>query len=626
MNINHPYLQLSNEKVKEILNVIPNPVFVWQRKEGDLVLVDYNKAAEVITEFKVKELINLKATEIYIDRPEMIKDLNRCLNEKLNFSKEVKYKFISTGMNKTLYVTLSYISPDFVFVYTEDITEQKKGEAYLKKSETEKSIILASISELIVFQDLDNNIIRANKAAADSVQKKLPQLIGQKCFSIWHNRDTPCEICPVNRTVETSQIETDSIASPDGRNWIITGYPVFDNSEKLVGVVEVANDVTERIKAQLKIKESEEKYRSLFENMTAAFAYHEVVTDENNKPIDYKYVEANSAFEKLTSLKLDDLIGKNVTEVLPGIENDPADWIGRFGEVGLTGIPLSIEDYSEPLDRWYKVSGYSPKKGFFAVTFTDITNRKKTEEKLKESEKKYRDAFNRSNLYKDIFTHDINNILQNVLSSLELSKAFSHEVNKKLEYEEVMNLINRQIIRGKKLVKNIQTLSQVDKYKEDLSSIEILNMLEKTVKILKENNHDKTVDITITASQDEYYIKANKSLRKIFDNILDNAVYHNGSLLIEIVISISKERKDETDFIKFEFIDNGIGIPDPMKDSIFTREIKENDIPSGIGLGLLLVKRLVESYNGEIRVQDRIIGDHTKGSKFIVLIPEKQIH
>ena len=94
--------------------------------------------------------------------------------------------------------------------------------------------------------------------------------------------------------------------------------------------------------------------------------------------------------------------------------------------------------------------------------------------------------------------------------------------------------------------------------------------------------------------------------------------------MIEIVINVSRENKNETDFIKFEFIDNGLGIPDPMKETIFHREIKEGDIPSGIGLGLLLVKRILESYNGEIRVGDRIEGDYSKGSKFIILIQEKQ--
>ncbi|MHA1479222.1 MAG: PAS domain-containing sensor histidine kinase, partial [Promethearchaeota archaeon] len=155
-------------------------------------------------------------------------------------------------------------------------------------------------------------------------------------------------------------------------------------------------DVTEQNLAKQELKESEEKYRLLFENMNSGFGYSEVVVNDDNKPIDYRFIEANSQFEKLTGLKVSDIIGKTVTEVLPGIENDPADWIGRYGKVGLTGEPLTAEDYSEPLDRWYNVSGYSPKKGFFAVTFSDITDRKRAEKKLKESEKKYRHLFDTS--------------------------------------------------------------------------------------------------------------------------------------------------------------------------------------------------------------------------------------
>ncbi|MBA7517973.1 Sensor histidine kinase RcsC [subsurface metagenome] len=153
-------------------------------------------------------------------------------------------------------------------------------------------------------------------------------------------------------------------------------------------------DITIRTQSEQKLKESEEKYRSLFNNMNAGFAYHEVIVDKNNKPIDYKYIEVNPAFETLTGLKADQMIGKKVTEILPGTENDPADWIGKFGNVGLTGIPFTVEDYSEALDHWYKVSGYSPKKGYFAVTFSDITEQKKAEIKIAESEEKYRSLFN----------------------------------------------------------------------------------------------------------------------------------------------------------------------------------------------------------------------------------------
>ena len=124
----------------------------------------------------------------------------------------------------------------------------------------------------------------------------------------------------------------------------------------------------------------ETKYQSLFSNMIDGFAYHKIVLDEAGKPIDYIFLEVNNAFERLTGLKREAIVGKKVTEVIPGIENDHADWIGRYGEVALTGKETKFENYAEALDRWYSVSAYSPENRYFVAVFEDITARKKAEE------------------------------------------------------------------------------------------------------------------------------------------------------------------------------------------------------------------------------------------------------
>lgn len=138
------------------------------------------------------------------------------------------------------------------------------------------------------------------------------------------------------------------------------------------------------------LKRSEEKLHSLFSNMLEGFAYHRIVLDGEGKPCDYVFLEINEAFEKLTGLKGREIIGKKVTEVLPGIEKDPADWIGKCGEVALAGEPVQFESYAELLKRWYSVSAFSPHKGYFATTFSDITERKLMEGALRESEEKLR--------------------------------------------------------------------------------------------------------------------------------------------------------------------------------------------------------------------------------------------
>ena len=252
----------------------------------------------------------------------------------------------------------------------------------------------------------------------------------------------------------------------------------------------------------------------------------------------------------------------------------------------------------------------------------DITKRKKAERELRESREKYRNAYNRSNLYKDVFTHDINNILQNILSSLELTKIFSSDPKKRQSFEEVTNLIYEQVIRGKMLVSNVQELSKTDEITSSLFSIKALKVLKDSLESVKSQFNQKGIDIKIDSLQDDYFVKANELLKDVFVNILTNAIQHNTNPFIEISIKISKENYRGIQFIKFEFLDNGIGIPDSMKQLIFSREFKKEGIPSGIGLGLLLVKRILESYKGEIRVEDRIKGNFTKGCNFIISIPE----
>lgn len=131
------------------------------------------------------------------------------------------------------------------------------------------------------------------------------------------------------------------------------------------------------------LRRSEEKLQSLFRNMSEGFAYHRIVLDSEGRPVDYIFLEANEAFERLTGLRAGNIIGRKATEVLAGIDTDPADWIGKYGKVALTGKPAHFESYSEALERWYLVAAFSPHKGYFAVTFSDISERKRTEEELR---------------------------------------------------------------------------------------------------------------------------------------------------------------------------------------------------------------------------------------------------
>ena len=113
--------------------------------------------------------------------------------------------------------------------------------------------------------------------------------------------------------------------------------------------------------------------QSVLEKMTEGYASHKIITDNSGTPIDYEFIDVNIAFENLTGLKRAEIIGKKATEILPGIESDPANWIKRYGNVALHGDAFEFEEFFKPLKNWFSGLVYSPETGYFVIVF-DTSN------------------------------------------------------------------------------------------------------------------------------------------------------------------------------------------------------------------------------------------------------------
>ncbi len=172
----------------------------------------------------------------------------------------------------------------------------------------------------------------------------------------------------------------------DGNPFLKKISPFVTLDKKIDGVVISFVDIKELKKIEKERDISELQYRKLFENLNEGFAHSKIITNKNGEPVDWEYIAVNQAFEKQTGFKTEDVIGKRITDILPGVKDDPANWIKLYGETALTGKEQFIENYSAPLGRYYYVHVFSPRKGEFAATFADITELKKKEEQLRKSE------------------------------------------------------------------------------------------------------------------------------------------------------------------------------------------------------------------------------------------------
>ncbi|MFX1569630.1 MAG: sensor histidine kinase [Promethearchaeota archaeon] len=232
------------------------------------------------------------------------------------------------------------------------------------------------------------------------------------------------------------------------------------------------------------------------------------------------------------------------------------------------------------------------------------------------------EAYNRSNFYKDIFSHDINNILQNILSSSQLLSQYINYPKKEEKYKEVLKILDEEVTRGAFLVSNIKKLSELEEEVIILKNIDGLAVLNNTIKVIRKSYRSRNLNIRINHSFDKMIVLANELLNNVFENLLINAIRHNNNPIIDISINISKEKVHQINYFKCEFMDNGIGIINEMKELIFVRT--PNSTKYIGGLGLSLVKQIMEKFKGQIWVEDKVIGDYTQGSKFILLFPEIQ--
>jgi two-component system cell cycle sensor histidine kinase/response regulator CckA len=190
-----------------------------------------------------------------------------------------------------------------------------------------------------------------------------------------------------------------------------------DTKGHVVRSCSVFTDVTELRRSELSIRQSETRYRSIFDNMLDGFALCKMIY-EDGKSKDFIYVDVNGSFETLTGLK--DVTGKKISDVIPGIMESNPELLEIYGRVALTGIPARFETYVPPLGIWFSLSVYSVEKGYFVAVFDNITERKRAEENLRKSEEKFRRFVETANegvwsMDRDFKTTFVNNRMADML-------------------------------------------------------------------------------------------------------------------------------------------------------------------------------------------------------------------
>ncbi|WP_340820774.1 PAS domain S-box protein [Methanolobus sp. WCC4] len=353
------------------------------------VILEVNEAVCRLTGYTKEELIGKNILEM-LAHPDDIDNINQQMKKDTTEPYEIRV----IRKDGTIYPaeieshTITYKGKKVRVAAARDITERKKAEEKLLDNEAR----LEEVGRIAKIGGWELDLISGEVTLTDEINK-ITEDYGKSDLQKGLERYTPESRKILEKAIDNTirkhepfDHELELISAKGRKKWVkAIGNPIIED-HKVTKITGTLQDITDRKKAEKNLKESERKFRGLFENNMSGILVTKTVRDENGYPIDFIFLDVNSAFEIHTGLRPEQVIGKRATEVYPGIEERENTFIDLHRDVILSGSPHNVELYSEELKRYYSIAAYSIEEDIAAAVFQDITERRIAEDKLKESE------------------------------------------------------------------------------------------------------------------------------------------------------------------------------------------------------------------------------------------------
>jgi PAS domain S-box-containing protein len=484
-----------------------------------------------------------------------------------------------------------------------DITIKRKHEEILRNEKEKYSNIIANMNLGLIEVDENDGITLANHSFCEISGYKLAELIGKKASSLFLAEESKVLIETKNKlriqgVTDSYEIQVKN-KKGEKRHWLVSGAPNYNINGNIIGSIGIHLDITEQ-------KEQEERLYLL--SLIAEKNINAVVISDVEGRIEW----VNTSFEEMSGYTKEEVVGIKPGYLLQGAETNPETILYLKNQIS-KGQPFNCEiiNYSKTGEKyWVKIQGQAlyNKKGeivrFFAIE-ENISNKKLLENQREELVKSLAKTNKELEDYAQIVSHDLKSPLRSIHSLIswikeDSDRAFSDQT---LKY---FSLIEHKVEKMDHLIEGILTYSKIDKedmVKENVNTHQIIQGIVDIIHIPKH--------ITITIKNKLPIIKADRyRIQQLFQNIIGNAVNYieREAGLVEIA------SEEFNDHYVFSIKDNGVGIAKEHHKKIFNTFQSYTKSEHSTGLGLSIVKKVVDTYNGKIWIESAL----GEGSTFFV--------
>lgn len=370
-------------------------------------IISWNRSAEDMYGYTREEMMG-KSVLVLVP-PDKMEEYNEFKAE-ITLGRAInKHDTIQMKKNGEIIDVAIYISPMYdkngiingAATIAHDIHDRKLMEKTLKESEEKYREVFRNANDMISLNlmnddGLPGKFIDVNKIGLERYGYSYEEFLNMTPQDIVAPEDQIK--MPINAKnlglTGYAEFEMTTISKSGKKIPVEINNHLFELNGKQVAIA-VVRDVTERKKSEKALIESENKYRSLFENMLEGFLLAKMLFNTEAEPVNWIHLAVNQGYK--TIIGFGEVVGKNVSELLPDLIETNPELFEIFGRVSSTGVNESFETYIKIFDKWLNIAVFSPEKNHFVAVFEDITNRKHSELALIKSEEKFREVFNNAN-------------------------------------------------------------------------------------------------------------------------------------------------------------------------------------------------------------------------------------